>query len=259
MPSSLLYSTPLQRFNNTLLQHSFTTLLPHNSLLQTSLQHSSPPNLYYTLLRHFFRTALQHSSPTLLYNDNTLLQHFATTLISNTSLQDSAPTLLQRFSAKLSSSTSLQHSSPTLLCDALLTSPTLLYHTRLPNASLQHLCTTLFGGISPALPCSTLLNASLQHSSNISTTLLQRFSTKLSPRTSLQHSSPTFLYSDTFLQHFTLILLCNTLPAPFYNTLLQHLCTTLFCNISAQHSSPTLLHNTLLQQSGQKHSSAPCL
>ena len=199
------FSTALQRFNNALLQHFFTALLAHNSLLQTSVQHSSPTSLYYTLLRHFFKAALQHSSPNRLY---TLLQHFSTTLFSNSLLQN---VLLPHFST--------QHSSPTLLYNTLLTSPTLLhtlvqhFSTLFSNAVLQHSPLTLFYNsllrhFSPTPFCNLSLPSASATLLRSSEEFRQRSSTTLLSHTSPQNSSPNLLHNTlcntslTFLQQF---------------------------------------------------------
>ena len=165
-------------------------------------------------IQHLFQPGLKlHRQCKLFYN--TVLHHSATTLFTNT--------LLQQF---------LQHSSPTLLHNFLLFSKTLsntvllarppksatflhktFFTTFLPNTSLQDSCTTL------------LWNTS-------SNTLL------------LQHSSPTLLYNP-LLQRFsnTIFSAALSLPTlPYTNGASLHY----FAATPLQHSSLTLLYNTLL-------------
>ena len=105
-------------FSNSSLQHSSPTLL-YNACCNSSLQHllqlfsaTRFPNASCSML--LYKTLPQHFS-TAPFSDTPLqprLQHFSTTLFSNSSLQHSSPTLLAK--------ASLQNSSTTLLCASIM-------------------------------------------------------------------------------------------------------------------------------------------
>ena len=162
---------------------------------------------------------------------------------------------LQHLSTTIFSSTCLQHSSTPLLLPFFYntspqqsspTLPTLFPNTSLSLLRFRHVPTTL-------LHSTTLFsNTSLQHSSPtlLYSNLAQHFYTKL-PFTTLnklrtlpqhfpRHCSTTLLYknfSDPCLQHFCTKVFSKLLP----NIFPHHLSTTLFSNTFPQH------YNTLPQ------------
>ena len=101
-------------------------------------------------------------------------------------------------------------------------SPTLLYNT-LPNTSLPHFYNTLLQRFSTALVCKTSLQ---HHSALLCTKLLQRFSTTL--------------FSNTSLQQFSAAPFQNNSPQRSLQPTLPRSSPTLPFNTSLQHPSPAM-------------------